>query len=212
MTLIFKWPRYVPSHQKWSFYVNYFKSYSLNRQTDRQTDGHTHTHMTKTLPLLHSREVIMVVPFHPNKFIRLNNLSCFIWKSMHLFNAFRTYIKTNLLCQNLTKIYCVKIHIFDILDDVTFSLSLNMPKYHNMHRNCGWGTINLGNQNSWLRMMKRFHHNPHMANLKAVDFIKCGLIIHKSSVFTGLVIPCYRGNFLKDFHIMVLNMHLKLPN
>ena len=35
------WPRYcqdVPSHQKWSFYANWFKSYSLNRHT------HTHRH------------------------------------------------------------------------------------------------------------------------------------------------------------------------
>ena len=32
------------------FYVHSFKSYSPNRQTDR----HTHTHMTKTLPLPHT--------------------------------------------------------------------------------------------------------------------------------------------------------------
>ena len=35
------WPRYcqdVPPHQKWSLYVNWFKSYSLNTHT------HTHTH------------------------------------------------------------------------------------------------------------------------------------------------------------------------
>ena len=39
------WPRYgqdVTPYQKWSFYVNSFKSYSPNRQTDRQT--HTHKH------------------------------------------------------------------------------------------------------------------------------------------------------------------------
>ena len=41
----------VPSHQKWSLYLNWFKSYSLNRQT--------HTHIMKTLPLPHTREVIM---------------------------------------------------------------------------------------------------------------------------------------------------------
>ena len=37
------WPRYgqdITPYQKWSFYVNWFKSYSPNRQTDRQT--HTH--------------------------------------------------------------------------------------------------------------------------------------------------------------------------
>ena len=36
MTFILKWPRYcqdVPPHQKWSFYVNCFKSYSPNRHT-----------------------------------------------------------------------------------------------------------------------------------------------------------------------------------
>ena len=47
------WPRYgqdVPSYQKWSFYVNWFKSYSLNRQTDT----------TKTLPLPHTREVTIL--------------------------------------------------------------------------------------------------------------------------------------------------------
>ena len=43
------WPRYcqdVSPHQKWSFYVNWFKSYSPNRQTHThtQTDTHTHTH------------------------------------------------------------------------------------------------------------------------------------------------------------------------
>ena len=62
------WPRCcqdVPPHQKWSFYVNWFKSYSPNRQTDTQTDTHTytqtHTHRdtTKTLPLPHTREVII---------------------------------------------------------------------------------------------------------------------------------------------------------
>ena len=50
------WPRYcqdVPPHQKWSFYVNWFKSYSPNRQTHSQTDTHT----TKTLPLPLTREV-----------------------------------------------------------------------------------------------------------------------------------------------------------
>ena len=56
------WPRYgqdVPSYQKWNFYVNSLKSYGPNRQTDRQT--HTHTrHMTKTLPLPHTREVIKI--------------------------------------------------------------------------------------------------------------------------------------------------------
>ena len=39
------WPRYcqdVPQHQKWSLYVNWFKSYSPNRQTHTHT--HTHTH------------------------------------------------------------------------------------------------------------------------------------------------------------------------
>ena len=50
MTLILKpRPRYgqdVTLHQKWSFYVNWFKSY--NR----------HTHTTKTLPLPHTRDVI----------------------------------------------------------------------------------------------------------------------------------------------------------
>ena len=30
--------------QKWSFYVDSFKSYSPNKQTDRQTNKHTHTH------------------------------------------------------------------------------------------------------------------------------------------------------------------------
>ena len=37
------WPRYgqdVTPYQKWSFYVNSFKSYSLNRQTHRLTDRH----------------------------------------------------------------------------------------------------------------------------------------------------------------------------
>ena len=53
------WPRYgqdVPSYQKWSFYVNWFKNYSPNRQTDtdthRQTDGqidrHTDENITST--------------------------------------------------------------------------------------------------------------------------------------------------------------------
>ena len=39
------WPRNcqnVQPHQKWSFYVNWFKRFSLNRQTDRQTDSHRH--------------------------------------------------------------------------------------------------------------------------------------------------------------------------
>ena len=39
------WPRYgqdVTWYQKWSFYVNSFKSYSPNRQTDRHK--HTHRH------------------------------------------------------------------------------------------------------------------------------------------------------------------------
>ena len=46
------WPRYgqdVTSYQKWSFYVNLFKSYSPNRHTDT----------TETLPLPHTREVKM---------------------------------------------------------------------------------------------------------------------------------------------------------
>ena len=46
------WTRYgqdVPPYQKWSFYVNWFKSYSPNR--------HTHIDTTKTLPLPHTREV-----------------------------------------------------------------------------------------------------------------------------------------------------------
>ena len=52
------WPRYgqdVTSYQKWSFYVNWFKSYSSNRQTDRHTHKHTdrQTDTTKTLPLPH---------------------------------------------------------------------------------------------------------------------------------------------------------------
>ena len=40
-------PRYgqdVTPHQKWSFYVNSFRSYSLDRQTDTHTHTHTHTH------------------------------------------------------------------------------------------------------------------------------------------------------------------------
>ena len=40
------WPRYgqdVTPHQNWSFYVNSFTHYSLNRQTDRQTQTDTHT-------------------------------------------------------------------------------------------------------------------------------------------------------------------------
>ena len=50
------WPRYkmlqdVTPYQKWSFYVNSFKSYSPNRHT------HTHTHTMKTLPLPHMGEV-----------------------------------------------------------------------------------------------------------------------------------------------------------
>ena len=64
------WPRYgrdVIPYQKWSFYVNSFKSYSLNRQTDTHTDWHTHrwTHRQtcrhdETLPLLHTREVNII--------------------------------------------------------------------------------------------------------------------------------------------------------
>ena len=37
------WPRYcqdVPPHQTLGFYVNYFKSYSLNRERDRLTHRH----------------------------------------------------------------------------------------------------------------------------------------------------------------------------
>ena len=52
------WPRYgqdLSPYQKSSFYVNSFKTNSLNRQTDRHTDTQTDT--TKTLPLLHTREV-----------------------------------------------------------------------------------------------------------------------------------------------------------
>ena len=52
------WPRYgqdVTPYQKWSFYVNSFKSYSPNRQTHTQI--HRHTDTTKTLPLPHTREV-----------------------------------------------------------------------------------------------------------------------------------------------------------
>ena len=39
------WPRYgqdVTPYQKWSFYVNCFKSYSLNRPTDRHTHRQKH--------------------------------------------------------------------------------------------------------------------------------------------------------------------------
>ena len=68
-------PRYcqdVPPHQKWSFYVNWFKSYSPNRQTDRQT--HTHTHTTKTLPLPLTREVkTCILPFSGNVSIRFGS-------------------------------------------------------------------------------------------------------------------------------------------
>ena len=52
------WPRNgqdVTSYQKWSFYVNSFKSYSMNRHTDTQT--HRQTNTMKTLPLPHTREV-----------------------------------------------------------------------------------------------------------------------------------------------------------
>ena len=57
------WPRYsqdVTPYQKWSFYVNSFKSYSPNRQTDRHTRTHTDTDTdtTKTLLLPHTRQVI----------------------------------------------------------------------------------------------------------------------------------------------------------
>ena len=51
LTLILKFDLYVTPYQKWSFYVNSFKSYSLNRHTDRYTDT------MKTLPLLHTQEV-----------------------------------------------------------------------------------------------------------------------------------------------------------
>ena len=40
------WPRYgqdVTPYQKWSFYVNWFKSYSPNTQTHRHTDTDTQT-------------------------------------------------------------------------------------------------------------------------------------------------------------------------
>ena len=50
------WPRYgqdVTSYQKLSCYVNCFKSYSPNRQTD------THTHIMKTLHLPHTWEVMI---------------------------------------------------------------------------------------------------------------------------------------------------------
>ena len=55
------WPRYgqdVTAYQKWSFYVNWFKSNSPNRQIDRHTDT------TKTLPLPHTREVIRQTVFN----------------------------------------------------------------------------------------------------------------------------------------------------
>ena len=56
-------PRYdqdVIPYQKWSFYVNSFKSYSLKWHTDTQTDTHTQTDTQtqwKTWPLPHTREV-----------------------------------------------------------------------------------------------------------------------------------------------------------
>ena len=39
--------------KKYSFYVNWFKNYSLNRDTHT----HTHTDTMKELPLPHTREV-----------------------------------------------------------------------------------------------------------------------------------------------------------
>ena len=60
--------------KKWSFYVNSFKSYSLNwhRQTDRT---HTHTHTMKTLPILHTSEVTTVQPM-----ITKTNSKVLLWQ------------------------------------------------------------------------------------------------------------------------------------
>ena len=63
------WPGYcqdVPPHQKWSFYVNWFKSYNLNRHTDKQTDRHTDTMKTLLLPL--TQEVIIITMSLPMSF------------------------------------------------------------------------------------------------------------------------------------------------
>ena len=70
----------VPPHQKWSFFVNWFKSYSLNRCT--QTDRHIDT--TKTLPLPHTREVKTTLS--PQQHHRLNIL--LIWWTLRLNNFY----------------------------------------------------------------------------------------------------------------------------
>ena len=80
------WPRYcqdVPPHQNWSFYVDWFKSYSPNRQTDT----------TKPLPLPHTREVNIfhcftltqvLISFHRHPPLLLSLFSVYIW---HIFIA-----------------------------------------------------------------------------------------------------------------------------
>ena len=72
------WPRYgqdVTSYQKWSFYVNWFKSYSPNRHADT----------TKTLPPPLTREVkighvLMLGQYQLNSFFTTTSCK---WKSVH---------------------------------------------------------------------------------------------------------------------------------
>ena len=84
------WPRYgqdVTPYQKRSFYVNCFKSYSLN--------GHTHTDTMKTLPLPHTWEVIKL-----SKIAQLFQYFVIIpglfpgWKMLSHFPGFSVYLGT----------------------------------------------------------------------------------------------------------------------